>query len=417
MRGPRGDDDARARAGRARLWLVLGALLLLGAWRLLTPDVLERHLSPDGAFTGVTRARIGHLRNGLGWVGLALLLAGASAPWWHAAVAAWRARHATGLGRAGLLCAATVLALLLAEAACRVDERLRPRADAEWDFGRYASACIADLRARGQLDPHGFRDLRFDTPRTRGIARVLFVGDSFVYGLGIPEAADTLPAALERALAAGGARVEVLNAGKCGADTAFEVRLLEKLLPRTRPDLVLLGYLLNDAETEAARQTYHAQSRVLPGLSDYLLSVSALWRRAELRLLQALRELGLRPTYLQHLEALYAPGSESRAAQFRRLAALQAAVEGSGCRCAVVLFPMLDELHPYPLEGVHETLTRYFAERGVLCLDLLDICRGTDVRAWQVSARDHHLNAVGAARVARATATWLIEGPLSRSRR
>jgi|GEM_PF-3052807 len=118
------------------------------------------------------------------------------------------------------------------------------------------SAEINDLGFRGQLpDPELDGD---------GGLRVVCLGDSFTFGWGV-EDADTYPvqleAALEELLAAlvagdtahSGPRrspvgAEVLNVGLPGYNTWQEHRLYEKLVRPMAPDVVVLGWYLNDLD-------------------------------------------------------------------------------------------------------------------------------------------------------------------------
>jgi lysophospholipase L1-like esterase len=118
------------------------------------------------------------------------------------------------------------------------------------------SAEINDLGFRGQLpDPELDGD---------GGLRVVCLGDSFTFGWGV-EDADTYPvqleAALEEVLAArvagdaahSGPRrspvgAEVLNVGLPGYNTWQEHRLYEKLVRPMAPDVVVLGWYLNDLD-------------------------------------------------------------------------------------------------------------------------------------------------------------------------
>jgi lysophospholipase L1-like esterase len=118
------------------------------------------------------------------------------------------------------------------------------------------SAEINDLGFRGQLpDPELDGD---------GGLRVVCLGDSFTFGWGV-EDADTYPVQLEAALedvlaarvagdtAHSGPRrspvsAEVLNVGLPGYNTWQEHRLYEKLVRPMAPDVVVLGWYLNDLD-------------------------------------------------------------------------------------------------------------------------------------------------------------------------
>jgi len=87
--------------------------------------------------------------------------------------------------------------------------------------------------------------------------RVLYLGDSLVYGQGVADD-ETQPAVLERELRARDPKVAwtVVNAGHRSYDTAQELALLEELGGRIRPDVVLLGWYWNDIDERDIARTY-----------------------------------------------------------------------------------------------------------------------------------------------------------------
>ncbi len=78
-------------------------------------------------------------------------------------------------------------------------------------------------------------------PRRPGVKRIVAVGDSITFGLGVDRAA-AWPAALERAVPG----TEVLNLAICGWDAEHVVSLITKVLPAWQPDLVIWGRFPND---------------------------------------------------------------------------------------------------------------------------------------------------------------------------
>ena len=95
----------------------------------------------------------------------------------------------------------------------------------------------------------GFRvpSLAQGHPAARG-RKVLLLGDSFTFGQGVPYET-TWGAVLERSLQARGLRLHTINAGIQGMDTRSELLLLRELEPRYRPDVVVVGFLINDLYT------------------------------------------------------------------------------------------------------------------------------------------------------------------------
>jgi lysophospholipase L1-like esterase len=85
-------------------------------------------------------------------------------------------------------------------------------------------------------------------PRVPGELRILVLGDSITFGDYVDED-ETYPARLEARLraAAPGRLVRVVNGGGPNLGTRDEAALLAELAPAVRPDLVLVGFYLNDS--------------------------------------------------------------------------------------------------------------------------------------------------------------------------
>lgn len=112
-----------------------------------------------------------------------------------------------------------------------------------------------EYRVEYAVNAHGFRDATTH-PATKpaGTVRVLLLGDSFTFGQGV-EYVETWPVRVERELARRGlAHVELVKAGMQGADTRSELVLLRRLLPQYRPDVVVVGFLINDLYTNTPEQ-------------------------------------------------------------------------------------------------------------------------------------------------------------------
>jgi GDSL-like Lipase/Acylhydrolase family len=91
----------------------------------------------------------------------------------------------------------------------------------------------------------------------RRAPRVLVLGDSFVFGLGVDQE-HLMTAHLQRFLTATeGHPVEVVNAGVAGYATDQELILFRELGPRLRPDLVILVMCDNDFEENLEDFVYH----------------------------------------------------------------------------------------------------------------------------------------------------------------
>ncbi len=96
-----------------------------------------------------------------------------------------------------------------------------------------------------EINRHGFRDREYSLEKAPDIRRILVVGDSITFGYGLrPE--QRFPEQLEARFRDAGAKVEVLNLGVGGYDTLDEVAFLEQVGLDFGPDLVVVGFCIND---------------------------------------------------------------------------------------------------------------------------------------------------------------------------
>ena len=99
------------------------------------------------------------------------------------------------------------------------------------------------------LNAEGFRDRDYAKPKPPGVRRIVGIGDSYMFGWGVPTGKDYL-AVLEERLAAEvpGERWEVLNMAVPGYNTAMEVETLKARGLAYEPDVVVVGFCWNDID-------------------------------------------------------------------------------------------------------------------------------------------------------------------------
>ena len=98
----------------------------------------------------------------------------------------------------------------------------------------------------------GFRDAPHSGARAPGVYRVVVLGDSFVFGSGVPQEA-TLTRRLSAHLGPG---FEIVNLGVPGYGTDQELLTLRRWGRTLSPDLVLLGFFWNDVMENASDLIY-----------------------------------------------------------------------------------------------------------------------------------------------------------------
>jgi hypothetical protein len=85
--------------------------------------------------------------------------------------------------------------------------------------------------------------------------RVLFLGDSFTYGIGVNDD-QTYAAQVEQDLRADRLSVEVLNAGAPGKGTDYALKCFQTVGSKYHPDLTVLGFFCNDFQDNARGEYY-----------------------------------------------------------------------------------------------------------------------------------------------------------------
>ena len=102
----------------------------------------------------------------------------------------------------------------------------------------------------------GWRDGEYRREKGAGTFRVICIGDSRVFGLGL-RAEDTYPKQLERMLRERhpGTAIEVINAGVPGYTSREGAALVREILPPFRPDLVIVSFGHNDRWKSPNRQS------------------------------------------------------------------------------------------------------------------------------------------------------------------
>lgn len=130
-----------------------------------------------------------------------------------------------------------------------------------------------------EINSHGFRDREYALAKPAGVQRVVALGDSITFGNMLP-VASTWPEVVERLLGLIRVEAEVLNLGVGGYDTLEEVVFLEQVGLAFDPDVVVVGFCVNDLGTVSLNHTY------IEGLARYrswiYRSRLAVWVRLQL---------------------------------------------------------------------------------------------------------------------------------------
>jgi hypothetical protein len=286
-----------------------------------------------------------------------------------------------------LLLASVALVLLSADVAVRLLGLTEPRPTG------YAPVNTGH-RAVREKNARGYRDLERGLAKPAGTRRLLSLGDSFAWGAGV-QFEDAYPQRLERALTRRrGETWEVVNLALPGMKTADHAVQLADEGFAYQPDVVVLGYVLNDSEDAAAAEARRAADwSEARGPRASLLDRSALLRLFRRRI-WATREGRRR---ISGYRSMY---DENAAGWIAGRAALQRM--GQLCRerdvpWVVAIFPLfgnpLDER--YPFAEIHQQVSHAASAAGAQVVDLLPVYRGL---RWDLlvvdGADDEHPNEI-----------------------
>lgn len=100
-----------------------------------------------------------------------------------------------------------------------------------------------------KFNSRGLRDREFPYYKKKGVCRILILGDSFTFGYGV-EQKETFPKLLERKLQQQFPHqdIEIINTAVPGWGSSQERDFLRTEGVKYKPDIILAGFFLNDAE-------------------------------------------------------------------------------------------------------------------------------------------------------------------------
>ncbi len=217
----------------------------------------------------------------------------------------------------------------------------------------------------------GLRDVEHAVARTAGVPRVACLGDSVTFGYGLPREM-AYPARLAALLAGRGGRSEVMNVSLPGWSTRQQRIAYHRIVRPYQPDVVLLGFCLNDV---AELQNNLGRP---PTLLVALYRGSSLMRallRPQAHEIRRVEELFLVPEP-ERVEAGWA-------LTLSELDALRAEVSSDGVRFGLIVFPFRFQLRPAAPEPLPQHRLRAWAEAsGVPMVDPLPELRSLGPAAF-----------------------------------
>ena len=231
----------------------------------------------------------------------------------------------------------------------------------------------------------GLRNPEVSPFKPADTTRILFLGDSVTFGLGVPQQ-DTFVRLVEKRLPG---KCELVNMSAAGLNLEQEIRGVMTQGQYYESDAVVWVFFPNDIEHMGWDMPFSGIQPCLDSLYRSWLFYQYLAANYNI----AAGALGFRTSYLSALQKAY-----DEDATYGRFAQ-QMGLLASWCRrnqkkLAIVIFPFMEDLGNYPLKNAQARVMRTAQELGVPTLDLTPVFEKQVTTQMQLNPRfDHHPSA------------------------
>ncbi len=244
---------------------------------------------------------------------------------------------------------------------------------------------------RYKINSYGIRDYPDHNPYIEKGYKIAAVGDSFTFGLGV-ELKDTWPKQLERIInqqKKGVSPYYVFNFGVMGYDLTQNIENIREKVIKTKPDLIIIGYCINDVGIFSREFTeinyfkgYRDFMKTGIGIIDKILSKSRLFQFIKNRLYMKKTNrsfkkikkpkdaiIALRKGYHNYLEELY--NNKEIVKRLReKFKELKNISDTYKIPVLIVLFPELKDFKNYRFYHAAKIIKEISKENGFYFLDL-----------------------------------------------
>ena len=282
---------------------------------------------------------------------------------------------------------------------------------------RWQKASACPLFQFGERQYRVRRPLDDVVPPDPEAYRILFLGDSFTYGLGIKEEKAVFPTQVTSALGQKTgerwpARFEFYNGGIPGSLTSDWIGLYRESVDRFDPNLVVAVFFLRDGtrvvgSVSGLREIRKAMNRLRD--ESLLFRSSRVYRRLVENRKQ--HEFG-RSYFEATIRAYLGPPEDTQEWKLARgqLLRMRNETVERGGKFVLVIFPVLFGLSgDYPLQAVMDRIRLFANANDIPVLSLLPAFQGEEPSMLWVSSLDQHPNERAHAIAAHAITEFLVE--------
>lgn len=257
-----------------------------------------------------------------------------------------------------------------------------------------------------KISSQGLRDHEYPLQKPPNTYRIIVLGDSTTFGTGV-QMEERYPKRLEGLLDAGSSRqrYEVLNFGIPGAETHHEVATFEQKALAYKPDLLILGYFLNDIvppfeatvlnDGSAAAKTLGSAKTQLKKLFAVRFLLEKVDLAFNLERTVLAREERTTTSYSQHIIGMYSTGDYWEGNR-RRLLQLVRLSRENNARILVTVLPFETQVRSTSTSALRpQSILRDFGEaEQIPVVDLIPALSRASGKLY-VDGDNIHLNAKG----------------------
>lgn len=284
---------------------------------------------------------------------------------------------------AALIAFGTALGLALAELSLRVAHLLTEKTDQRTD------TTLGDTPPGSPGWPLS-RGGKIVVEPKQSAHRIVVVGDSFTWGDGV-EVEETYTFLLQSLFRERRSEVdiEVINWSRPGWNTWRELRSIEPQLPVLEPDLLIIGYCINDAEPINRRQLLELR-RTLRTAQRVPRQPLVVWLYERTRLGALVYDLAktrrVRRAVTVYYQSLYGPASRGWLRTREALQQFEKISRRMSIPMLLVIFPIFDSQldHRYAYRNIHGQVADTAESLGIDVLDLLPNYEAVDGRQLAV---------------------------------
>lgn len=240
----------------------------------------------------------------------------------------------------------------------------------------------------------GMRDRDYEKEKAKGTYRIVGLGDSIMFGWGVADGESYLDRIEEAIKRPGNAKIEVLNFGVPGYNTAMEVSLFDHVVKDFKPDLVIIQFVNNDFQVPAFMQPpkdYFSLQRSF--LLEFIKARTG--KKAAALIGTEITKLPERQKVIEQYRWMIGSGGYERAMD--RLAAMTTAkgipvliVSGKASSQQRKIMRNVAKKHRFQRMKVGPFVEKYLSEKGLAALTAAE-----RRKLLTVSPADSHPNALG----------------------